>query len=408
MKTIKLICLQALILLLIAPQAVQAQAEWGLKTGTATGYEWNILRSPDSYTLDGELLGTGDLWRSALRTDVTFNPNLDIKKGKNRIKLETDFNSRLYLQNADANLYSWTTGAKFSRKLSKKFRYIANADYRLNRRAVQPENEDILQLPDSYDKITWETGLKYRPGNWHFADAGVFGTFKRFRSDREDPTRYMEIGLWAADRHKMKKTGARDHQYSWEVRWKERFYASQFTEIPFGEPGEPNEEGGDGEENEEEEGEENEVDNAPGQHWRYLRVGADYDLPVGKNWTVVPKAHIRLRKDVRNTQATFRELGLGMGVVWEKGKARFSGNVGYQFRTYPGFTIGTGDEADALRYQYIKTSLKFSYEMTERIDVFVSANNWSRISNNTRTTSRDRRSFANTAVMMGVNFTLGN
>lgn len=371
----------------------QEETTWGFTTGIATGYESNILRSPASYVLDGDTLSKEDLWRTAWRNDVTFNPDLDYRKGKHRLKASTDFNARLYQGHADANLYSWTTGMKYLYKLNKKATYFGQTDYRFNRRAVQPENEDILQLPDSYDRITWETGLKLRPGNWHFAEAGFFGTFKQFRSDAENPTRYMDIGAWVGDRHKVKKPGKRDRQFSWEARWRERFYGSNSTEVPF---------------NQNEEGFGDNFEDGPtgtGEHWRVVQIFGDYELPLGKYAQLNPSVRLRNRQDVRDTVATFREIGMGMGMGWEKGKLKLTARTGYQFRHYPGLLVTDDGERVPLRYQYLRSSLRVKYALNDHLDLNTSLTNWSRISNNTRPGSRVRRSFSNTAFMAGINYT---
>ena len=86
MKTIQIKPIKGLILLMLfVPLISAAQTSWRLKTGVATGYEWNVLRSPNSYVLDGEFLGPGRTLAKRTPKRCDLQPRCRHQKRKKQI-----------------------------------------------------------------------------------------------------------------------------------------------------------------------------------------------------------------------------------------------------------------------------------------------------------------------------------
>ena len=101
----------SLIAIIALPITVSAQ--WDIETGINQGYEWNIFQNPNRVVENSDTLRRNRLWRNSSFNELNAKFGYEFDWENSRLRLESDVNTNLYHQAAEAHEFSYQLGGSF-------------------------------------------------------------------------------------------------------------------------------------------------------------------------------------------------------------------------------------------------------------------------------------------------------
>ncbi|MEM0933692.1 MAG: hypothetical protein AAGJ12_14580, partial [Bacteroidota bacterium] len=145
--------------LVLISSLCSGQERHRFEVGTQTGYEYNYFKSPDQLIINDVLLNEGDLIASSGYVDLFLDYDYRYKWKKHRLRTSIAPYARLFQENSSDSYWSLTSSVKYDYKLSKKTKFLAEANFqRMNREGLDGA-QDILVNPLGYTNYGGATGL---------------------------------------------------------------------------------------------------------------------------------------------------------------------------------------------------------------------------------------------------------
>nr|WP_297918800.1 hypothetical protein [uncultured Allomuricauda sp.] len=320
--------------LVLISSLCSGQERHRFEVGTQTGYEYNYFKSPDQLIINDVLLNEGDLIASSGYVDLFLDYDYRYKWKKHRLRTSIAPYARLFQENSSDSYWSLTSSVKYDYKLSKKTKFLAEANFqRMNREGLDGA-QDILVNPLGYTNYGGATGLAFEPFKANKTTVEAFYNFKDFDAFGIRDLEFNEYGLQLGSKQEYRPSRY-EHAFGFTAYYKKRLYKT------FNAEDSPQ----DGQ-----------------RDWDYAKLVAFYELPLGNYLELEPQFTYYGRFDRLEERSGFNQYGPGIRLRFDNEKTKFNAFAKYFIRDYTEITA-PGSQGEKLTYQYMDFSLRFEHQL---------------------------------------------
>lgn len=357
-------------------QSLFAQTTSNHSVGAGLGHEWNVFLNPSYLESEEEELDRFDLWDNGTFQSLSSRNSWKIEKGEHRLKLVANGSLGIYQTQNDANRFEYYLKASYRTKYSsKKYFEFAPEYQRLKREGVNIADA-VLRTPFSFGRLYLPLHFDFYMGNKMWVKTQVGYLYKHYdRMMEEEALVYKSP--FATVSFSKKWVGSSVQKLTFNSGLQLRTY----EELEFDSDGELEEKT---------------------RNWNFLRNSVEFsNKKESRSITFGLYEISRLDQSQTNT---YHEASPGVKWSSEFGKIGIDASLRYSYRYYPGLTPGEDNDDLQLVYQYIRTNVKMTYEVTSKIQGYTKLNVVDRLSNNPDPAARGFRGYFNSLVETGLTY----
>lgn len=388
---------------LILTNHLKAQPEIKLETRFAPGYELNIFNSPDFYIRpNGDTLNRDQLVADA--AFLYFEGDLDLEWKKKRGEINWSTNAELirYSEYTQANATEVQTRLSYDSDIIGLWQYGGELRLRLQDRLGLNVLGSELLTPFSFRQVQPSAYLKYEWEKGHETQMELIYSYKDYdqcdscglRGESVSLTQ-REFELRVEQEFEINQ-GPANQKLKFTARFRDRYYydwlnydilATEPDPIT-GEPFIPFDPNGDYESRE----------------WQYFIFKADYDFPLSDELSIKPSIEYTQRLDRSNG-----DFGFGQ---WQPGLFAYLRADQWYGRLYMSYTMrdytdrraaqDDGPPLPLLTYEYLRARFLLERQLKKGFSIWTELAYNNRNSNTSEVNTRVRRSYENSALMLGV------
>jgi len=343
-----------------------AQIQTNFSTETATGYEYNIFKSPESFLDNGVLKGKNELYKSSLFQEggVRFFA----KKKWKKQSLSFRFNPKgiYYFSEKKSSYFTFLSGIRYINKLNKKTTWQANSWYKIKNREGENIDGSELNFPLGNTHFGLTTSLDFRLYKQNRSVFKIIYGNRDYKKSNGSDLNYNAVGATTVIRNVFKRK-AGWHSYGIEGSYSNKFFQQK-----------------------------NLTTNTIAKfNWKDISAGVFYRYPLTKKLDLKPSLEYKTRIDSNTDKFSYTQLKPSLNLAYKNKKTTLGLTGSYSNRTYKTLlaTDTNWKKLGKLNYEYFQIKLSAERKLNKKLSIHVNGFINNRTSNKTNTKSMYFRSY---------------
>ena len=362
--------------LLLGCTFVFSQSESRWKAETATGYEYNYFKSPETILMDGVLLTKESLIASSVYQDIAIDYKYTYRSKKNSFRISLQPYARLFYETTDDSYWSLNARAAYKYAPGKKTVLSLEARFKRMAREGLGGNQDVLINPLGYSNYGTTASIELEPFRQNTLTVETFYNFKNFDAYGVRDLQFNELGvqLGTVQQFKVHKL---KHEIGLRAYVKKRLYDTFNA---------------------------SEVITDGVRDWDYLNATLFYKLPLSKRLKISPDFVYYARRDNSTNRSGFHQYGPGLGLRYRGKSTRLRSTFSYITRMYSDIEARDNEPGigENIQYKYVNAEFHATQRLGKHLSLTATLYSKLRNTNYTDVEARSFRSYRNQYAGLGV------
>lgn len=343
----------------------QIKTEFELET--ASGYAYNIFRSPSSFFDGDEVLNEDELYRSSFYQDISFKGMFTKSWENQSLSLRVNPRGRLFYSDSDATYYTIYSRLRYENEISNKTKLQVTSHYNYRDREGENLDDNELRTPLGYRHYDISAGLFFRLYRQNRSFLKVEYGNRNYQDGETNDLKYDYYSVQTVLRNVFKKP-AGWHSYGIEVEYEKRLFDRTYYEDPTL----------------------NET-----RDWSYLTLEPFYRWPITNKWRLRGGLEWSKRTDNDNGTFTYNQLRPSLELRYKTESFMVEAVGSYANRDYEQLnaTNTNGEVLGKLNLKYYRLRANMDKKIGKNLYLTATAYTTNRVSNRTNGTTTAFRSY---------------
>jgi len=337
-----------------------AQIKTIFSTETATGYEYNIFKSPESFLKNDALKKKNELYKNSLFQEGSIR-FFAKKKWKNQ-SLSFRFTPKgiYYFSENKSSYFTFLSGLRYSNKLHKNTTWQINSWYKIKNREGENIDGSELNFPLGNNHFGLTTSLNFRLYKQNRSEFKLIYGNRDYKKSNGSDLNFHSVGATTVIRNVFKRKSGW-HSYGIEGGFINKFFQQK-----------------------------NLITNITAKfNWSDMRVALFYRYPITKKLDLKPSFEYKARTDSNNDKFSYTQLKPSLNLAYKNKKITLDLTGSYSYRKYKTLlaTDNIWNKLGELNYQYFKIKLGVERKLSKKLSIAANGFLNNRTSNKTNTKS---------------------